>query len=360
MRAAYFDLSENDGRLLLIIHHLAVDGVSWRILLEDIEIAYLQMERGQPARLPAKTTSFKKWAEALVKYAQSQELAGDSIYWISQERSRCQPLPRDYPDGLNTSDSRQVVMANLDEEQTRALLQEIPKKYHTQVDDALLMALVESYSQWTGSRALLVDLEGHGREDIIREADVSRTVGWFTTVYPALLRRDQHFQIQYRLQSIKDQLRAIPRRGIGYGLLRYLSEDNDLAAKFKQLPQAEIIFNYLGQLDKVLDGETLFAPTGGSAGLGQSLSGMRSHVLEIDSSVRDGRLYLFCVFSQNLHKPMTIQRLADGFINSLKSLVEECHSTREYQPAPSRIITGNVTEDELSDLLSNLNLNPEE
>jgi amino acid adenylation domain-containing protein/non-ribosomal peptide synthase protein (TIGR01720 family) len=354
VRAAYFDLGAGDARLLLIVHHLAVDGVSWRILLEDLEIAYRQLAKGEPVRLPAKTTSFKRWSEELTKYTQSRELARESLYWLAPDRGRAEPLPRDFPGGSNTSDSRRLVVAELDEEQTRKLLQEAPKQYGAQIEDLLLSALVESFARWTGSQSLTLDMEGHGREDLLDGLDISRTVGWFTTIYPVFLRRDSRARTENKVQAIREQLKSIPRRGIGYGLLKYLTEDEAVRARLRHMPSAEVSFNYLGQLDKVLDTETLFTPAREAAGAGQTASGMRSHLLEFDSSVRGGKLYVYCVYSQNLHREATVRRLADGFIRALEEIIAEYRPTQKHAAAPPDVLLGDVTEDELSDLLSSL------
>ena len=270
LRAAYFTLGSNDSRLLLIIHHLAVDGVSWRILLEDLQLLCDQLQQGEQPLLPAKTTSFKQWGEALVKYAESGEPASESSYWLAKERMLCAPLPRDFIDGRNTVASSTSHWVRFSEEETLILLQEVPKIYRAGIEDVLLTGLAHALATWTGSRFLQVDLEGHGREEIVEEADISRTVGWFTTVYPVLFEISPRVDPQRQLRAIKEQLGSIPKRGIGYGVLRYLGRDNDLVTRLKALPRPEISFNYLGQLDRVLEREGLFASAPESPGRARS------------------------------------------------------------------------------------------
>jgi amino acid adenylation domain-containing protein/non-ribosomal peptide synthase protein (TIGR01720 family) len=352
MRAAHFRLGEMDERLLLIIHHLSVDGVSWRILLEDLETIYAQLENGQPVQLPPKATSFKKWAEGLVQYAQSPEVAREAVYWLAENRLHVHPLPRDYRDGVNAAASRKVVFANLDVEETRALLRESPRKYNVHINAVLLAALVESCERWTGLRSLLVDLEGHGREDIIAGIDISRTVGWFTTIYPVLLFCGSSTQIERRVQTINDQLKSVPQKGIGYGLLKYLSADKTALSRLQELPGAEIIFNYLGQLDKSFDNNSLFAAASESTGRGQSSQGACSHVLEINASVREERFCIFCSYSENIHKSTTIQCLIDNTLDRLRLIIGHCQAaTTEHNDKYMKISTRGVTDDELHDLL---------
>jgi aryl carrier-like protein len=188
LRAALFELGGGGGeRLLLVIHHLVVDGVSWRILLEDLQTAYQQLSRGERVRLPAKTTSFKRWAELLKEYAESESVGQELSYWEGEGRRQVKDIPVDYEGGHNSETSVSSVTVRLSEEETRILLQEVPEVYHTEINDVLLTALVEAYGKWSGEGRLLVDLEGHGREELGEEVDVSRTVGWFTTMYPVRL-----------------------------------------------------------------------------------------------------------------------------------------------------------------------------
>ncbi|MGH2621926.1 MAG: condensation domain-containing protein, partial [Anaerolineales bacterium] len=182
LRVAFFDLGqEKPGRLLLAIHHLAVDGVSWRILLEDLQTGYQQLSQGREMSLPAKTTSFKHWSEKLREYACSDRLEEESAYWMAEPRKQVRRLPVDIPGGANTVDSSRTVAVSLSPEQTQALLHQVPASYHTQINDVLLAALVQALARWTGARSQLIDLEGHGREEIIEGAALWRTVGWFTT-----------------------------------------------------------------------------------------------------------------------------------------------------------------------------------
>ncbi|HEX8852917.1 MAG TPA: amino acid adenylation domain-containing protein, partial [Pyrinomonadaceae bacterium] len=187
LRVALFHLGDGGrGRLLIVIHHMAIDGVSWRILVEDIMLAYEQLSRGEPVRLPSKTTSFKRWAERVAEYARTAELQQEASYWLSEPRRRVRRLPLDFPRGLNTVASTQFVTRTLTSEETRLLLQNVPAVFQTQIDEVLLAALAQTFKNWTGKRRLLVDVEGHGREDLFPDVDLSRTVGWFTAIYPVL------------------------------------------------------------------------------------------------------------------------------------------------------------------------------
>jgi amino acid adenylation domain-containing protein/non-ribosomal peptide synthase protein (TIGR01720 family) len=338
VRVALFDLGPNQlNRLLLVIHHLAVDGVSWRILLEDLHRAYQQVSYGETMKLPPKTTSFQGWAQQLSEYVQSAVLEQELDYWLVSSRFGVAPLPVDYPAGknANTVASACNVSVSLSAEETRALLQDVPQAYNTQINDVLLTALVQTFAQWTGTGCLQVDLEGHGREEILEGVDLSRTVGWFTTVFPVLLDLTEASHPGEALKSVKEQLRRIPNRGMSYGLLRYLKEDTAIAEKLRALPQTEVSFNYLGQFDQLLSPDGMFALAKESSGSAYSLLGRRSHLLEIDGFVAEGQLQLDWTYSSNLHQRATVERLAEGFMASMRSLIAHCQSPESGSYTPS-------------------------
>jgi amino acid adenylation domain-containing protein/non-ribosomal peptide synthase protein (TIGR01720 family) len=337
LRVALLDLGpRQSSRLLILIHHLAVDGVAWRILLEDLMTAYQQVRRGENAQLPPKTTSFRDWAQRLAAYARTAELKQELGYWLAPARVRMPRLPMDYPEGpgANTEASARVVSVSLTVEETQSLLQEVPKAYRTQINDLLLTALAQSFSQWTESRTLLVDLEGHGREAIFDDVDLSRTVGWFTTIFPALLNLEA-WEPGEALKSIKEQLRAIPNRGVGYGLLRYLSGEEEIAARLRQLPQAEVSFNYLGQFDQLLPEGAPFGPATESVGPAHSPRGSRCYPLEINAFISGGRLQLEWTYSERIHRHETIEYLAQNYSSALRALIAHCLSTEAGGYTPS-------------------------
>ncbi|MEO0489099.1 MAG: amino acid adenylation domain-containing protein, partial [Cyanobacteria bacterium J06659_2] len=183
VRVVHFDLgADKPSRLLLIIHHLVVDGVSWRILLEDLQVAHRQLSQGNAVHLPPKTTAFQYWAKQLQDYAQSERQQQELDYWLALAQRPMPAIPMDFPKGDNTIAQARTVRVVLSKAETLALLQEVPAAYRTQINDVLLTALVQATGQWTGERALFLDLEGHGREDLFEDVDLSRTVGWFTTI----------------------------------------------------------------------------------------------------------------------------------------------------------------------------------
>jgi len=333
LRVAWFNLGGDRPNLLLfIIHHLAVDGVSWRILLSDLQTIYQQLSQGKTIQLPAKTTSFKQWSEFLQEYAQSPALQQECNYWL-QATDRTVSLPLDNPDGNNTVATANSVLVALSGAETRALLQEVPATYRTQIDDVLLTALVQTFNQWTKGNSLLVDLEGHGREAIAHHLDLSRTVGWLTTIFPVLLTLEDISQPGEALKAIKEQLRSVPQRGIGYGVLRYLSQDPSVRAQLR-IPQAQVRFNYLGQFDRVLPESSLFKLVDRQPGASRSPRGNRRYLLDVSGLVLGNQLQLEWTYSDRIYQRTTIERLAASYIEALRSLICHCQSAAgDYTPS---------------------------
>ena len=353
-KVALFQLGKNQPNcLLFIIHHLAVDGVSWRILLEDLATAYQQVSRGQAIKLPEKTTSWQYWSDRLTEYAQTQAVK-ELDYWVNQSNISTKTLPIDYPVVAenNTLASTASVLLALNEQQTRALLQDVPSAYNTQINDVLLTALVQSFAQWTGENSLLIDLEGHGREDLFEDVDLSRTVGWFTTLFPVGLEIQEN-QPGEALKSVKEQLRSIPNRGIGYGVLRYLNADTSIREKLASLP-AQVSFNYLGQFDQVLKASSVL---GEAKEFKSEQSGLnrRSHILGISGLIRSGKLEMTWAYSDKIHKRDTIERLASGFMEALTTLIDHCQSKDEQSYTPSDFSAAKLNQKQLDKFLAKIN-----
>ena len=330
-RVALIDEGKSNW-LFILVHHLVIDAVSWRILLEDLQHAYEQIDSGGQIVLPAKTTSYKRWAERLTEYAHSAEVQEQLELWTADAQKHVEPLPVDHPDGENTAAVAQSVQVQLTEEETRELLQDAPAAYRAHIDEILLAALVLGFRELTGEPQLIVDLEGHGREEIFEEVDVSRTVGWFTSVYPVVLDIGEAKSTTDSIKLVKEQLRRFPARGIGYGLLRYLSPDDKIRTELRDLPQAQVSFNYLGQLDQSLPANSFIAGAAAAPGNTRSPRGRRSYLFEIDGSVVDGRFSLQWIYSEQCHERATVERLAHNYITALREIIanRDSEAARAY------------------------------
>ncbi|HEY7817181.1 MAG TPA: condensation domain-containing protein, partial [Vicinamibacteria bacterium] len=334
VRVALFETGTGSDRLLIVVHHLAVDGVSWRVLLEDLWSGYQQMIAGEETpRLPPKTTSFQAWAERLEQHARSEAMAEEAPYWLELSGRKPAALPVDFPGGENDLASAESVVVSLSPEETGALLSEVPAVYRTQINDVLLTALAQSFRNWTGETGLLLELEGHGREELFSDVDLSRTVGWFTTIFPVWIEIQGVSGAGETLKKVKEQLRRIPRRGIGFGLLRYLRGDEELSRQLAS--RAEVSFNYLGQFHQMIPEGLPVRLLTGSGGARESDRGERGHLIEINGGVIDSRLQMVWSYSRRLHKRETMERLAGDFLESLRGIVHHCQSEEAGGSTPS-------------------------
>ncbi|MGD1897766.1 MAG: amino acid adenylation domain-containing protein [Phormidesmis sp.] len=320
------------SQLFITIHHLAVDGVSWRILLADLQQIYHQATLGEDIQLAPKTHSYQRWAEALMQRASTPEIASDIEYWqaISQ-RSHAQ-LPQEKTTEGNTVGSSRTIQASLSTELTALLLKTVPAIYNADITEVLLTAFVQTLSAWTSSDTVLIDLESHGR--FSTELELSRTVGWFTMLYPVVISLDGEQSIADTIKATKRQLRAVPNQGVSYGLLRY-KHQRSIAVN----PQ--VSFNYLGQLDTF--GPDAFGPDTPeqaackrlvSKGHNQATENIRPHLLDFNSSVEANQLTVEWTFSYHYHLPDTITQLSEQFIAKLSAIIEDCSQQETAQHVP--------------------------
>jgi len=359
LRVALFQLGDcQPDQLFFVIHHLVIDGVSWRIILEDFERIYELVAGSATSSLPAKTTSFKRWSERLVEFSESSKIREEANYWIELSERSTAEIPVDNFDGLNTEGSSTNIWAKLTPEETRDLLQAVPKAYRTQINDALLTALVQAFSSWTGDNALLLNLEGHGREEFSKESDISRTVGWFTTMFPVHLRLNETVSIRDALKSIKEQLRRSLHQGLGYGLLRYLIPDQEIAVKLQAGNRPQISFNYLGQFDQMVSSSSLFssamndvADMKGSFGPGN----LRPHLIDVVTMVMNNQLHITFRYSENIHRPETIDRLLQNYLTNLRSIINQCQEPEVGSVTASDFIAAKLSQKDLNKLMSRIN-----
>ncbi|RYZ40479.1 MAG: amino acid adenylation domain-containing protein, partial [Myxococcaceae bacterium] len=333
VRAVIFDRgAERTGRLLLVIHHLAVDGVSWRVLLEDLETALRQLGGGGSVALPAKTTSFQAWARRLEAHAASAALAEELPFWREELNPEVALLPRDLQGGENTQGSERTVTVTLEPGVTRALLRASASGPRPGVEDVLLAGVAQALSRWTGERRLRIDVESHGRDALFDDVDLSRTVGWFTALYPVRLELPEGSESTAVLERVRAARERRAGRGLGFGLLRYLRHAEDSAPLREAHASAEVLFNYLGQLDAGTRDTALFTLASGSTGPAQGMYGQRSHVLEVVARGVGGRLELTWHFSEALHARETVEVLARDCVRTLTELAEAGEERHPLSP----------------------------
>jgi non-ribosomal peptide synthase protein (TIGR01720 family) len=355
VRVAHFELGRGRGALVLVvIHHLVVDGVSWRILLDDLNAAYAALEAGRALTLPAKTMPYRFWSERLTERAASADLRRDVGYWQAVCAARGMSLPMDHPDALdqNTVANVDTVSTSLSEEDTRALLQGAHKAYNTRINDLLLAPLPAAFMPWTDSTSLYFNLEGHGRDGLLEDADLTRTVGWFTAIYPVRLDPGAGADAGTLIRHAKEMLRGVPRDGISYGVLRYLCPDAGIRRSLQTVPEPQVSFNYLGQFDNVIGSSGRFEISDMPCGRSIANSVRRRHLVDIVARVIDGRLHVNWVFCRLLHDRAAIAAVAERYASLLRDVLGHCVSSATRSFTPSDFPGAGIGQAQLDALMS--------
>jgi len=361
LRAVHFCAGEKRwGRFFIAIHHLAVDGVSWRVLLEELSEAVEALAAGREPVLAEKTATWLSWSRELVGTA--EKVKRELGHWRSLPWSRVQK-PEVDAEGVNTILSVRTVEHKLTQSDTAELLNGLATAYRARVDDALLSALVRAYSRWLNERGteddggvLLVNVEGHGRElgYMGMVSDPTRTVGWFTSLYPVAFEiGDPEENVEGALLRTKEAMRAVPNGGVGWGLLRYVC-DGDGLEEVRRWPRAVVCVNYLGRFDNVVTEAGPFAAASEPVGPLQSERGMRQYLLEINSMVMNEQLHVSWAYSENMHRRESVEHLVDLHAVELHAIIEHCQSPEAGGFTPSDFPEAKLNQEELDAFLSSI------
>ncbi|MBD3009883.1 non-ribosomal peptide synthetase [Streptomyces sp. 5-10] len=375
VQCVWFDAGpEERGRLFFAVHHLVVDGVSWRILLPDLAVAWEAVRKGRTPELQPVGTSLRRWSQALLDEAARPERIAELSGW--RHRLADAPAPMAEltldPDRDLTRTLRTIALS-LPADITSNLLTRLPALFNASVNDVLLTGLTLAVADWRRrrfggpTRGLLVDLEGHGREEIVEHAELSRTVGWFTSVYPVRLDPGRvawgevwtgGAALGDILARVKEQLRSIPDNGVGYGLLRHLNPDT--APSLRNLAEPQIGFNYLGRFDTSAAPEAAdwaLAPEAGAVG-GEDPGMPVAHALEVTSSAQDGRggpeLSVLWQWPSALLEEAVVRDLAETFVRALEALARHADTPQAVRHTPSDMDLIEIGQDELDQLASEL------
>ncbi|WP_038828410.1 condensation domain-containing protein, partial [Bacillus subtilis] len=342
--------TEAGDHLLIAVHHLVVDGVSWRILLEDFASGYMQAEKEESLVFPQKTNSFKDWAEELAAFSQSAHLLQQAEYWSQIAAEQVSPLPKDCKTEQRIVKDTSSVLCELTEEDTKHLLTDVHQPYGTEINDILLSALGLTMKEWTKGAKIGINLEGHGREDIIPNVNISRTVGWFTAQYPVVLDISDA-DASAVIKTVKENLRRIPDKGVGYGILRYFTE----TAETKGFTP-EISFNYLGQFDSEVKTD-FFEPS--AFDMGRQVSGESEalYALSFSGMIRNGRFVLSCSYNEKEFERATIEERMERFKENLLMLIRHCTEKEDKEFTPSDFSAEDLEMDEMGDIFDMLEEN---
>ncbi len=358
VKAVLYRLPEGD-RLLLAAHHLVIDGVSWRIILEDLHKAYGLAQAGMPLQLPPKTNSFKDWSERIQDFANSEVLT-EKAFWQTQESVQVPLLPTDFRADKHDPDSDRalrhqdcgVSAFKLSHEETEDLLTRIHHAYNTEINDILLTALARTIRRWYENPIAAVMIEGHGREPLFDDINISRTVGWFTSIYPVVLDLSGAEDLGRQIKTVKETLRNLPRKGVGYGILKYITApEHKVGLDFHLTPQ--ISFNYLGQFDKEVD-SGLFTLASEDVGSPISQNVRQPYLIEIVGMVLRGRLELNMIYSRRHFRENTIRHILAIYKEELLAIINHARERREADLTPSDIDYDGFDMEQLNTFLDNL------
>ncbi|UXH76220.1 non-ribosomal peptide synthetase [Roseateles amylovorans] len=325
-RVLHLRHEDGSARLLIAVHHLTIDGVSWRVLLDDLQTLYLGLSAGHEPMLPDPGAEFRDWAQHLQGWAGSAALAAERPHW-QRELADLPELPRDDPQAVGLVQDRRTASVSLEPALTQQLLRRVPAIHGgVGIDALLLTALGRTLSTWTGHSEALVLLEGHGREGDQADLDLSRTLGWFTSAYPVRLRgHDQDWP--QAVAAVAAHLRGVPNRGIGFGVLRYLHAEAAVRDALSTV-RPGIAFNYLGQFDQALKTGAGFTRSRDSGGMARDEQGPLPNWIEVIGQVMDGVLTMNWSYSDRMYRPETMDRLAQRFRAELIELIRHGGTAR--------------------------------
>lgn len=320
------------NRLFLVAHHLIIDGVSWRILLNDLQSAYEQLHNSD-IQLPAATDNIQTWSNALLELSESEALQQEKQQWLScfSAPGQAVPVDMDLAD-YGSIESQAMLDIEFSQAQTEALLTQCNQAYHTQINDILLAGVARGLHQWSENQTFDFILEGHGREHIRDDLDITQTLGWFTSFYP--LRITCYDDLQQQICDIKERIRSIPDNGLGYGVLRYVSADAEISQLDANICSA-IAFNYLGQFDQTLNSNSLFKAAKEDIGQSKTSMGNRMHQLGLNGLITNGVLTFKLDYSRQQYHQQSIESLAGYIKQGISDVIAHCASQDNSLFTPS-------------------------
>ncbi|MFE3525644.1 amino acid adenylation domain-containing protein [Streptomyces sp. NPDC059161] len=371
VQAVWFDAGPGrPGKLLLALHHVVVDGVSWRILVPDLIEAWRAAGSGRPAELQPVGTSFRRWSQQLTASARSPERIAELPFWESQLNRMDKPLgTRPLDPGRDTTGAAARLTLSLEPERTVPVLTSVPSAFNAAVNDVLLTALAIAVADWRRRRggegtAVLLDVEGHGREEFAPGIDLSRTVGWFTSLFPVRLDPGRVGRDDVRsagpaaaeaLKRVKEQLRTLPDNGIGFGMLRHLNPST--GAVLAAHPSPQLSFNYLGRFAAPAEAEAAeWTPDPLvdvlSAGADSELP--LAHLLELNALTQDGadgpRLVATWSWPDGVLSDPDVRELAEAWFDALDALSAHVERAGASGWTPSDLPLVSLSQEEI-DLL---------
>ena len=347
VRAQLIERGQQHPQLLfLVCHHLLIDAFSWNILLDELEHIYECLQTGTSPHIPPSATTFGRWTHLLHQYAQTAQVRQEVDLWLSLLPQEHTTLPVDDVAGTNLVADQETHSVTLDSASSQDILKRIPALSHVHVQELLLTTLAQALTSWSRQPGILIDLEGHGREDIFPQEDLSHMIGWCTALFPLYIDIQSTIVPLDILKYVKAQLRALPHHGLGYGVLRYLHPDSVVRAALSDRPAAQVCFNYLGQHTATAE-QSLWRHASIDSGPVQAADNRRTHLLTVTAQVIDEQLALHFEYSRRIHQPEHIAQLAHSMLNNLKQLVIYCQTLQQPLYTPGDFPLAQLPQDAL-------------
>ena len=334
--------------LVLIVHHLAVDGVSWRIIFEDLALGYKQAESNEEIKFDEKMYSFMQWSKDIYEYANSDKLLSELDYWRDIEIESKNKLPRTWNHESNKIRDSKTAIISFSNCETENIICNINKIYNTDINEILLTALGISLKKWTNNPNININIEGHGRENIIEDMNLNRLIGWFTSIYPVFISIEDENDILKCIGNVKQSIRSIPNKGVGYGLLRYLRDKNSS----KQLGDVnnEITFNYLGQMEQEAIGD-VFEVVSDFVENCMSLESERPSLIDFVGIKINGELTFRIIYNAKVFDEEVINNLLVNFKEELLKITSYCDTVNEEEIIKNDFESKDISDEEFNDIL---------
>ncbi len=351
-RVLYFECGRiQQHKVYLIAHHLGIDMVSWNSIFSDFTIGIQQVQQNTAIQFKPKTNSIRDWGTYLLERSEAPEIIAELPFWEAQ-RTNTIAFPADFTVANGVLPEHTIVMhqSKFSSADTEALLHKVNEAYITKIEDILITALLSTLCNWAGITQCCMGLERHGRNTTSNVMDVSNTIGWFTAFFPVNLHYAPNEALGTVIKSVKEQLRAIPNDGIGYGILKYLSQPFRNRPSLQQAPQ--IIFNYLGIQSATFENTDIQFQYS-TEGFRDSLS-ERTYGIEINAFVLDNQLQMNWSYSTALYTEKTLLALVRNFENTVQDLITHCTQKEVREYTPSDFPESGLNQDDLDHLMQNL------
>jgi bacitracin synthase 3 len=319
--------TNNYEYLFITISHLVADVVSWKILIEDFIAIYTQIEQCQKIQLPKKTTSFKKWMDKIKEYSVSTKLLDEKKYWGNILEQKIDILPKDYQikKDMRRKKNIRLVTITFERKTTRQIIEDSSQFYQSNIKTILLTAFGLALKEWKKLQTICIEFEGHGREEIFNDINLSRTIGFFTNLFPVILELPKTNNMSHIIKVVENILDTVPDNGIGYGILKYITPLY-LKKELNYYLNPEIGFNYLGELghsdnrysDKFVEPDFKI-----KRNISDEL--VRPYSLEVIGSIIEGKFELNFFYNTFEYKRETIIRLTELFKKSVRDILNFTH-----------------------------------